>query len=533
MEKKRFSIIIPTYNSADVVTRAIESVKKQSFTDYEIIVIDDCSKDNTKEVLSKYTNINYVRNEENLKAGGSRNKGLELAKGEYIIFLDADDYLADENTLQKINEVIGEDKPDIIYLGFKIVGRIEEEWIPTPKNSTLSSRARDWTYENVWDVCWNLDFIKRNDIKFIEKRYFEDFVFYYKGIIKAKSYKIASFITHIYTMYKSDSITSSVNEQKLQDLYINVNSFLEELKTVECVNKPDIVYAIYRVVEYSTRLLKQYERELNLEKHVKIKEQLISEYSHILEKYRNMEFKPEGECGDTIWVCWWQGMEQAPYIVKKCIDSIKKHSGHRNVVIITQDNYSDYVQIPDYIIEKLNKGIISVTHFSDILRMNLLSVHGGLWMDATCFMVADLDEELSKGFFTIKLPYNKDETCVSLGKWCVFCIGGTKHNILFDYMKDFYNEYWQNNDKVIDYYLMDYAISIFYENVEAAKNMIDDIPENNINIHKLKELLNNEYDEDKYNELLKTNKIHKLAHEKSYIEYSENDKPTFYTKLMK
>lgn len=114
-----------------------------------------------------------------------------------------------------------------------------------------------------------------------------------------------------------------------------------------------------------------------------------------------------------------------------------------------------------------------------------------------------------------------------------FCVCGTKHNILFDYMKDFYNEYWKKNDKVIDYYLMDYAISIFYDNVEVAKNMIDDIPENNINILKLKELLNNEYDEDKYNALLKTNKIHKLANEKSYIEYSKNGKPTFYKKLMK
>ena len=81
--------------------------------------------------------------------------------------------------------------------------------------------------------------------------------------MRAKSYKVASFVTHIYTMYKSDSITSNVSEVKLQDLYINVIEFLEELKpTSDNEKKADIIYAIYRVVEYSTRLLKQFEDAL-------------------------------------------------------------------------------------------------------------------------------------------------------------------------------------------------------------------------------------------------------------------------------
>lgn len=262
MESKKFSIIIPAYNSEKEIERAINSIKEQSFKNYEIIVVDDCSTDDTYKVLLKYKDIKIIRNKENLKAGGSRNKGIENAIGEYIVFLDADDYFAENTTLEKINNVIGEDKPDIVYLGFKIIGKLEEEWIPTEKNSTLQERARNWKYENVWDVCWNTRFLKENNMKFIEKRYFEDFVFYYKGIMRAKTYKIANFITHIYTMFKSDSITSEINENKLQDLYINVNEFLEELKTLEEDKKADIVYAIYRVVEYSTRLLKQYEKQL-------------------------------------------------------------------------------------------------------------------------------------------------------------------------------------------------------------------------------------------------------------------------------
>lgn len=260
MDNLRFSVVIPTYNSAKEVVRAIQSVREQTFKNYEIIVVDDCSTDNTYEVLLKEQNIRLIRNSKNIRAGGARNKGIEEAKGEYIIFLDADDYLAEKETLQKINDVIGNEKTDIVYLGFEIVGRIQEKWIPTKENSTLSQRAQNWKYENVWDVCWNKQFLKENNIKFLENRYFEDFVFYYKGIIRAKTYKVASFVTHIYTTFKSDSMTANVSEQKLQDLYINVIQFLEEVKNIPpSKEKADIVYAVYRVVEYSTRLLKQYE----------------------------------------------------------------------------------------------------------------------------------------------------------------------------------------------------------------------------------------------------------------------------------
>lgn len=259
MEKVRFSIIIPCYNAENEVSRTIDSIQNQTFKNYEIIAINDYSTDNTKQVLLNYSNVKVIDNKENLKAGGSRNKGIEVANGEYIVFIDADDYLAENTTLQKLNDVIGEETPDIVYLGFRSIGALEGEWIPEEETSTLEKRARQWKYENVWDVCWNTKFIKENNLRFTEKRYFEDFCFYYRGIIRAKKYKVANFVTHIYTKFKDDSITSCVNEQKLQDLYFNVIELLEEIKSFDSDNKNDIIYAIYRVVEYSTRLLKEFE----------------------------------------------------------------------------------------------------------------------------------------------------------------------------------------------------------------------------------------------------------------------------------
>lgn len=89
-----FSVIIPTYNRALFIKKAIQSVIAQTFTDFELIIIDDASTDNTREMVQSFSDsrIIYMRNETNLERCISRNKGIILAKGNYICFLDSDDY---------------------------------------------------------------------------------------------------------------------------------------------------------------------------------------------------------------------------------------------------------------------------------------------------------------------------------------------------------------------------------------------------------------------------------------------------------
>ncbi len=262
---KRFSIIIPAYNAEGVIKRVVESVNKQTFKDFEIIVVDDCSKDNTYELTQTLENVIVRKTPQNAKEGGARNLGMSIANGEYIIFIDADDFLASDDVLEKINNVIENDTPDLVYLGFQTLGNgegKEELWIPTEENSTFKERARHWTYEVVWDVCWNAKFLKENNIIFAENKLHPDFPFYYEGILKAKSYKVASFVSHIYTVQSNTSITSSkVHPGKLKDLYFNVDRCLDMIEQVDEDKKEDFIYGIYRVVEYSCRVLRQYEKE--------------------------------------------------------------------------------------------------------------------------------------------------------------------------------------------------------------------------------------------------------------------------------
>src|SRR5919112_3168501 len=86
------SVIIPSYNHAHYLGEAIESVLSQSYRNFEIIVVDDGSTDNTSEVASHYEEVRLVR-QENRGLAGARNSGLAEAEGEYLVFLDADDRL--------------------------------------------------------------------------------------------------------------------------------------------------------------------------------------------------------------------------------------------------------------------------------------------------------------------------------------------------------------------------------------------------------------------------------------------------------
>src|ERR687890_1245755 len=89
------SVVIPCYNQAHFLGEAIESVLAQSYKDFEIIVVDDGSPDNTSEVAARYPGVRCVR-QENQGLAGARNTGIRESKGEYLVFLDADDRLLAE-----------------------------------------------------------------------------------------------------------------------------------------------------------------------------------------------------------------------------------------------------------------------------------------------------------------------------------------------------------------------------------------------------------------------------------------------------
>lgn len=208
------------------------------------------------------------------------------------------------------------------------------------------------------------------------------------------------------------------------------------------------------------------------------------EFSEIINKYMHEELPSEvinPNC--NIWVCWFQGESNMPETIIHCFKSIKKYARNSVVQLITMENFQQFVTVPHHIVEKVEHGQITLTHFSDILRCNLLAEYGGVYIDAGLLLTDELlVPELP--FFSVKLhkPEN-DCSFVSEYRWLAGFMGGVKGNALHSFMRDFFNEYWKERNMLIDYFLVDYIIATAYNNIPSVKKMIDDVPYNNEDIY--------------------------------------------------
>ncbi len=201
-----------------------------------------------------------------------------------------------------------------------------------------------------------------------------------------------------------------------RDLLIDFKCFSFKLAFVRFING----------ISYRGSILKKINKWSLKKKDKYILEYLSQNYGYILDKYKNEEETAIYSEKQNIWICWLQGENSAPQLVKNCIDSVRRNANGHDVVIITKDNFQEYVDIPNYILEKYEKGIISHAHFSDIMRMSLICKHGGIWIDATVFCNKTLPEKIfNQLFFTCKSPMIETDYISNL-QWTSFIIGGQK-----------------------------------------------------------------------------------------------------------
>lgn len=139
-----FKIIVPSYNNEFYIKKCLDSIKNQTFKDYEVVVIDDMSTDNSVEFIKKYP-FNLVELKEKRYNGGTRNVGIDYPiESEYTLFLDSDDWFFDNDVLKNLHKHLKKNPVDCLSLSYYIVYPDYEELYPLERNDRKTL---------VWDAC--------------------------------------------------------------------------------------------------------------------------------------------------------------------------------------------------------------------------------------------------------------------------------------------------------------------------------------------------------------------------------------------
>lgn len=253
-------------------------------------------------------------------------------------------------------------------------------------------------------------------------------------------------------------------------------------------------------------------------------------YSYLKKKYGKYIEKidyPEDckkEKSRDIWICWLQGEENAPEIVKTCIGSVRKYMSRYNINIITFDNMDNYIRFPQYILEKWHGGKISNTLMSDLIRTELLIQYGGLWLDATVLLTAPVPEYVfEKKLFMYTHSYPDDVTMV-FNSWLIYSDGNSR---LLRVTRDLLHEYWKQENVTREYFMwhlfMTMATEKYPEDAVQIDYVTDELPET------LARIIFRPYDRMFWKELTAITPIHKLSNK---FEMPATTKNTYYDTII-
>ncbi|MCL2596341.1 MAG: glycosyltransferase [Paludibacter sp.] len=247
----KFSIVIPVYNVEKYLEQCLQSLQNQTFTDFEVICVNDGSTDNSLEIINNFKISKQwdfkIINQKNGGLSDARNAGIRVAKGNYILFLDSDDWIA-ENALEILNNNI--DNQD--FIAFNGERFFEDGKIETPDNGILEEKLTGWEYYNKYAlvtrkfhfVCvvlrlYRREFLIENNLFFKKGIFHEDNLFTPICCYYAENVKVIPDILYFYRI-REGSITQNVNPKRVFDM-VNIANLHAEFFIPQKVDK-SVVY---------------------------------------------------------------------------------------------------------------------------------------------------------------------------------------------------------------------------------------------------------------------------------------------------
>lgn len=271
----KFSIIIPVYNVEEYIIKCIESVLNQTYKDYEIIVVNDGTKDQSIEKIKDFP-VKII-NQENQGLSEARNTGIKNAKGEYLIFLDSDDYINKE-LLQKVNEST-KNNPDIVrYQARDVTDEIQNEYKELPFDGKTGAEAFEaitkFHYvDPVWLYAIKRTYYKKNNFKFTKGIYHEDFAITPLLITLASKVNCIEYIGYNYVQRSGSIMNNATKEKQIKKIEDTISIFKdlrEKGKKLSIDSKYYYSYIantiIYKISNLENDLYKKYKKVIKKEK---------------------------------------------------------------------------------------------------------------------------------------------------------------------------------------------------------------------------------------------------------------------------
>ena len=245
----KVSVIVPIYNVEKYIKQCIDSICNQTLKDIEIIAINDGSLDKSIDIL-KSINDDRIKiiNQENKGLSGARNTGLRMASGEYVAFVDSDDFLGEKFALEDMYNLAINDNSDIVagnciwYYSEKNNSTMPRKmscFKTSPMDSEkflLESLKSYRIYAPVWLNLYRRNLLINNDIFFKEKIYHEDEEFTPRTILKANKISIYDKDFYIYRQRNGSIMNSNLNIKGCTDLldtFMSLETLLDDIEDIE------------------------------------------------------------------------------------------------------------------------------------------------------------------------------------------------------------------------------------------------------------------------------------------------------------
>ena len=268
MKNPYISIIMPVYKSESYLKMSIESILYQTFTDFELLLVDDCSPDNSGAICDEYAEkdnrIKVLHLEKNSGAGNARNEAMKVVTGKYLCFIDADDYV-DDNMLQKLAEAVADYPAKAVIFGLveeyltkegeplssHAVCYYESKTLKTQqevRNEILDLEAMDF-YGYPCNKMYEVDYLKSTGAKFPKMKFNEDIIFNIDFFMDVDSCIILPIAPYHY-LKRSGSTTGSFIPTYYEDIMVKIDRLYDQFKYWNMLTDENLNFIAFRYVRY-------------------------------------------------------------------------------------------------------------------------------------------------------------------------------------------------------------------------------------------------------------------------------------------